>query len=103
METHNIYLKVVEIANIFVLKRAHLTISVLQDFDPSVEEFAETVRSIAEMIHALSSDFSDSNMAINAFQCSLDLQALAKAVLSEDQESVDRALDSLESYVNGPY
>lgn len=103
MDTHTIYLKVVKVAQAFVSQRAHLTIEALNDFDPSLEELAEVVRSISEMISALSSDFKDRNMAINAFQCSLDLERLARAALDGDQQEVDSALDALVKYCTGPY
>lgn len=103
MDTRTIYYRVVQIANIFVSKRAHLTIAAVSDFDPSVEEFAEIVASVAEMIQAIAGDFSDENMAMNAFQCSLDLHRLARAVLEKNQEDFESALDALAKYCVGPY
>lgn len=103
LDTREIYFRVIEIANIFVKARAHLTIEALKDFNPTVAELGEVVRSISKMIEELAADFSDQNMAINAFQCSLDLGRLAKSVTVGDAEEMNNALDALERYPNGPY
>lgn len=100
----DIYFRIVEIAKLFFDGKNGLTIDVLCDFDPTIEEFAVAVRNIARLIEAVSDeDISNSNISINARQCSLDLFRLAAAVREEDQEKVDKTLDNLGRYVNGPY
>lgn len=105
LDTQRLYHRVIEIANIFVKEQAHLTIEALQDFDPSVEEFAETVKRIAKLIETFASedDYSDQNIAINAHQCSIELGQLATAINRSDQTEVNRIIGELAKYEKDPY
>lgn len=103
LEPAQIYYKIVSIAKVFVENRKWLTIDSVSTLDPSIEELADIAKQISEIISAISNDYSDENMAINAKQCSVELLQLAKAVKENNEVAMQSALDAMKKYTNGPY
>lgn len=103
LEPAQIYYKIVSIAKVFVENRKWLTIDSVSNLDPSIEELADIAKQISEIISAISNDYSDENMAINAKQCSVELLQLAKAVKENNEVAMQNALDAMKKYTNGPY
>lgn len=103
MDTRSLYLKIITIADFFLRNNAILSIEALKDFDPTVEELARIMRSLANILKDLAADsYEDENMAINAFQCCLIMERLAVVVKDENEDALEELIKTLEMHVLVP-
>ena len=98
-----VYERVLKVANIFLKNASHLTIDGLKELDPTVEQLAKDLRMLAHIVKALAGDsYDDENMAINAFQCCIIMERIAKCVELEDDAELFSLVQSLEKHVTVP-
>ncbi len=103
MDTLTIYQRVLQTVEYFLKNAAHLTINELKDFDPSIEELAKNLRTLATILGSLaSSGYDDEDMAINALQCCLELEKLAQIVQDEQEDELEELFLRLEMHVKAP-
>jgi hypothetical protein len=102
MNTREIYVRVISIVEYFLKNAAHLTIAELQNYNPSIEELAEDVNTLASILGALATGYDDENMAINALQCCLHMGRLATAVRSGYEDELEGIFRNLEMHVRVP-
>jgi len=105
MDFESLYRRILKIVNYFLKEGAHLNLQVLKDFDPSVEQIAKDLRMLSGILKELASDnYDDQNMAINAFQCVLIMEQIAKLVVlgSNDEAEYERFVKSLEALADAP-
>jgi len=104
MEVREIYVKVLQIVEYFLQNAAHFSIQELKDYDPSVEEIANDIKGLSNILKsfASSSSYEDENMAINAMQCCFEMERLSIAVRNSNQSELDEIFRRLEMHVNVP-
>lgn len=103
METRQIYLRVLTIVEYFLKNAAHLSIQQLQNYDPSLEQLADDLGTLAAIMQALSGCYEDENMAINAIQCCHEMRRLAKAVRAENEGELEAIFKNLEMHARVPW
>jgi hypothetical protein len=102
MDTRDIYARVLVIVEFFLKNAAHLTITELQNYNPSIEELARDVKRLASILGVLANDYEDENMAINALQCCLQLRNLANVVRHGEESELDSIFKTLELHTQVP-
>lgn len=104
-EARDVYLRILNVADFFIAQSATLNLNMeaLQAMNPDARKMAKIMRSLADVLRALAgNDYSDENMAINAFQCCLLMEQIADAIVQQDASLVEVLLSSLEKHVNAP-
>jgi hypothetical protein len=103
MDTRSLYLKIITIADFFLRNNACMSIQALQDYDPSLDELAKIMRSLANMLKDVAAGgYEDEAMAINAFQCCLLMERLADVVKEGDEGALADLIREFEMHVNVP-
>ena len=103
MDTKHVYQRVLAVANFFLTNASHLTIGALKDFDPTVEQIATDLRTLANLLEALASDsYEDQNMSVNAFECCLTMKQIADCVETENEQDYENLVKKLEMHTNAP-
>lgn len=103
MDSRSVYVRLLTIVDYFVSNAVHLHVKDLKEFDPSLEELAREIRTLATVIGVLaSSRYEDENMAVNAIQCCLEMERLAKIVQQEDEAELEEVFRRLEMHVKAP-
>jgi len=103
MELKDVYYRIIHVANYFLENASHLTIEVLKEFDPSVEQLSKDMRMLATVLKDLAGNsYEDENLAMNAFQCCLVMERLADAVSQGRDEDLDELVHLLEVHTNVP-
>lgn len=103
MEVEEIYQRVLSVANYFVKNASYLTINNLKEFDPTVDQIAKDLRTLANIMKVLAGDnYSDENMAINAFQCCFIMEKIAGCVEKDDEVQLRQLVQDLEMHVQVP-
>lgn len=98
-----IYYRVIQITSAFLEQSSGLTIDALKTVDPSVEQLAKTMRTLATVLKDLAGDsWDDENMALNAFQCCLTMERLADVVATSDEDGLNQVLKDLELHAKVP-
>lgn len=107
MEPLDLYYRVLKVANYFLENATStgLSIESLKKLNPTVNQVARDLRLLAVILKEVAAnDYSEENMAINAFQCCLIMEKLADAVAADREEALQELIDELEKHVNGgPY
>jgi hypothetical protein len=102
MNTREVYVRVLHIVEFFLKNAMHLSIADLQNHDPSIEELAKDVRKLSFVLRILVEDCEDENMAINALQCCIEMERLARAVRSGNESDLEGIFRNLEMYIKVP-
>lgn len=82
------------------------TIEALQEYDPSVEVIASNLRKLATIIKILSGTNGGGEeaetLAINAFQCAIIMEQIAKAVQLGHEDELEPLMTRLKLHSNVP-
>lgn len=102
-EAKKTYYRIISVANYFLENAAHLTFEALKEFNPSVEELAKIMRTLAHMLKEVAgSNYEDEDMALNAFQCCIIMEQLADAVAKDNGDNVEQLMQQLETHTKVP-
>lgn len=103
MDCALVYQRVLAVANFFLKNASHLTFDGLKELNPTVDQIAKDLRTLAKLLKALASDdYDDENMAINASQCCVVMERIARCVESNNEQELSELLRSLEKHVSVP-
>ena len=103
METTLVYQRVIAVANFFLENASHLTIDALKEFDPTVEQIARDLRMLSNILKGLAGDsYDDENMSINAFQCCLTMERIARCIEEDNEQELNSLVKQLEMHTKVP-
>lgn len=93
------------VAGYFLKNAPFLTIQDLKDHDPSLTEITRDLRILIAVLQelAVADSYEDERMSINALQCCLTLERLARVVASGREEELDDIYRELEMHVTVPW
>lgn len=109
-QVHNLYGMVLDLAGSFSSKLSWITIDVdklsvsfqeLEELNPSADRLAVEVRKLCSIVQGLSElieyDYTVENLYINASQCALHLELVARAIEARDLDQLADAVKRLSS------
>lgn len=103
MDVLDLYYRIIRVANFFLENASVLTIQELRRVNPSVAQLAKDMRMLAMILKELAtSNYDDTSVAINAFQCCLLMERIADAVEKDDEHLLDELVRQLELHTNVP-
>lgn len=94
-EVHELYEKILQVANFFLKSSKTFSISVLKDFDPSFEDLANIMEVLADIVHRAMID-EDPLVAQKAIDYVYIMQKMALAVRNNDSEELSTLVDELD-------
>lgn len=94
-QAQSLYLRVLEVANLFLRNAQQFEVSVLQGHNPSYAELAKIMRQVSGIVHNLVDDI-DPMKAHQAIEYTSIMEKMALAINEEDQESLDRLVEQLD-------
>ena len=94
-QAQQLYLKVLEVANLFLRNAQQFEVSVLQGHDPSYAELAKIMRQVSGLVHNLVDDI-DPMMAHQALEYTGIMEKMALAINEGEQEELDRLVEQLD-------
>ena len=104
MDTRELYLRILRIADDFVKAADSVQLSIpdLADLNPSAAKIARHIRQVAHILNSIAVDDDDENMAMNAFQCCWFMERIADAIQEQDELGLQRFVRSLEMHARAP-
>jgi hypothetical protein len=104
-DAKQIYYRLLDVADYFI-KHASLValnLEALRDLNPSVEQIAKDMRSLAVIIKALAGNsFEDDNMGINALQCAWAMERIVTALARNETNELEEMVAHLELLTRAP-
>lgn len=94
-QAQQLYLKVLEVANLFLRNAQQFEISVLQGHNPSYAELSKIMRQVSGLVHNLVDDI-DPMMAHQALEYTGIMEKMALAINKGEQETLDRLVEQLD-------
>lgn len=94
MTAQKMYLRILEVANVFLRNAQRFEVAELQDHNPSYHELAKIMKQVAGMIHDLVDEI-DPMMAYQAIEYASLMEKIALAIVAGDQDELDRNTQAL--------
>ncbi|WP_336275287.1 hypothetical protein [Vreelandella indica] len=94
-QAQELYLKVLEVANMFLRNAQQFEISVLQGHNPSYAELAKIMRQVSGLVHNLVDDI-DPMMAHQAIEYTSIMEKMALAINEGEQQTLDLLVEQLD-------
>ncbi|MBS4153538.1 hypothetical protein [Cobetia sp. MC34] len=93
-DAKSLYLKILEVGNLFLRNAQQFEISELQGHNPSYDELAKIMRHVAGIIHGLVDEI-DPMMAHQAIEYTSIMEKMALAIVAGDQNELDQQAKAL--------
>ena len=87
-KAQELYFKILRVANLFLRNANQFEVSVLQGHNPSYEELAKIMGTVARMVHELVDDI-DPMMAHQAIEYAYIMEKMALAINAGNQAELD--------------
>jgi len=90
-----LYFKILEVANRFLRNAKQFEVHILQGHNPSYEELAKIMKTIAGVVHELTDDV-DPMFAYQALEYAMIMEKMALAITQGKQEQLDELTEQLD-------